>query len=94
MIVNFKSKEAEKIFNLELSKKLPRPIQERALNKLIAINIAISINDLRNPPSNHLEQLKGKRASQYSVRINKQWRICFEWHFNNAYNIEITDYHS
>lgn len=57
------------------------------------INNAISINDLRVPPANHLEKLSGNRQGQYSIRINDQWRICFEWKNSDAFNVEITDYH-
>lgn len=93
MIINFKSREAEKIYNSQWSRKLPVTIQERARRKLWHINDADSINELRIPPSNHLEQLHGNRSGQFSIRINEQWRICFEWHNNHAYNVEIIDYH-
>lgn len=93
MIKSFKSKETEKIFYRIQSRKLPLKIQNVALRKLIMIHAATSINDLRIPPSNHLEQLKGNRKGQYSIRINDQWRICFIWKENNAYEIEILDYH-
>lgn len=94
MIVNFKSKEAEKIFNGELSTKLPLSIQERARSKLRILDAAPTTNELRLPASNHLKRLKGNKKDQYSIRINDQWRICFEWHSNNAYNVAIIDYHS
>ena len=93
MIDSFKCKETEKIWNRKFSKKFPPNIQVRARRKLIAINISESINDLRVPPSNHLEILKDDRAGQHSIRINDQWRICFEWKDGNAFNVEITDYH-
>ena len=64
-----------------------------ALKDLNAISIANTIEDLRNLPSNYLEKLKGNRKGQYSIRINNQWRICFEWKKNSAYNVEIVDYH-
>jgi len=57
------------------------------------LNNAYTTADLRTPPANHLEKLTGKRAGQYSIRINDQWRVCFEWRSNAAYNVEITDYH-
>ena len=94
MIQSFKCKETEKIFNGLLSRKFPIDIQSRAFNKLTAIHISLNIDDIRNPPSNHLEQLKGDRANQYSIRINKKYRICFEWNGNSAENIEIVDYHN
>ena len=93
MIVNYKSKEAEKIYNKEWSDKLPESIQKRARMKLWNLDEAKSIHALRIPPSNHLEQLQGKRKGEYSIRINDQWRICFEWHNNNVYNVDIIDYH-
>lgn len=93
MIKSFKCKEAEKIFNRIGSKKLPRHIQERVLRKLSMMHAATSLNDLRVPPSNHLEQLKGRMKGKYSIRINNQWRICFLWEENGAYEVEITDYH-
>jgi proteic killer suppression protein len=93
LIDSFKCKETEKIWNRKFSKKFPPNIQVRARRKLIAINISESINDLRVPPSNHLETLKDDRAAQHSIRINDQWRICFEWKDGNAFNVEITDYH-
>lgn len=94
MIKSFKSKETEKIFNREYSLKLPASIQRVALRKLWMIDAATIINDLRVPPANHLEQLKGKRHGQYSIRINEQWRICFRWHQSDAYEVEIVDYHN
>ncbi len=93
MIKTFKSKETEKISNRIKSLKLPSDIQQIALRKLTMIHASTSINDLRVPPSNHLEQLKGNRKGQYSIRINDKWRICFEWIQNDAYDVEIVDYH-
>ena len=93
MIISFKDKETEKIWNQLVSKKLPIDIQKIALRKLFIINHAISLLDLNTPPSNRLEKLKGNRVGQYSIRINDQWRICFKWHENNAYDVEIVDYH-
>jgi proteic killer suppression protein len=72
---------------------LPPDIQQVALRKLRMINNAISINDLRMPPANRLEKFGGDRANQWSIRINDQWRICFEWQGSDAYNVEIADYH-
>jgi toxin HigB-1 len=93
MIRSFKSKETEKIFSRERSKKLPSDIQQVALRKLRMLNRAISLQDLRVPPANRLEKLSGGRAGQYSIRINDQWRICFEWEDGSADNVEIVDYH-
>lgn len=94
MIKSFKNKETEKIFNREYSLKPPSSIQRIALRKLWMIDAAQSINDLRIPPANHLEQLKGKKSGQHSIRINDQWRICFKWHQGDACEVEIVDYHN
>ena len=93
MIKTFKDDETHKIYLRERSRKLPSDIQQVALRKLRVINNAININDLRVPPANHLEKLSGKREGQYGIRINDQWRICFEWKDSDALNVEITDYH-
>ena len=93
MIKTFKDEETEKVFHRQFSKKLPADIQAVALRKLRMLNNAFTMADLRIPPANHLEKLAGKRAGQYSIRINDQWRICFEWRSNSAHNVEITDYH-
>ena len=93
MIKSFKCKETEKIFKRNFSKKFTQDIQRQALKKLRMINRANIINDLRVPPSNHLETLHGKRKGQYSIRINDQWRICFEWADGEAKKVEIVDYH-
>ena len=92
-IKSFADKETEKIFNQEFSRKLPPDIQDTALDKLVMIDLAENINDLRSPPSNHLEQLQGKRQGQYSIRINRQYRICFDVRNNCFFNVEIIDYH-
>jgi len=94
MIKSFRCKETEKIFNRERSRKLPQNIQRIAMRKLWMIDAATIINDLKIPPANRLEKLKKKRKGQSSIRINKQWRICFNWKSGNAYQIEIVDYHS
>jgi proteic killer suppression protein len=93
VIKTFKDAETEKIYQRERSRKLPSDIQQVALRKLRMINNSININDLRVPPANRLEKLSGDRAGQYSIRINDQWRICFEWRGSDAFNVEITDYH-
>ncbi|KAB2836088.1 MAG: plasmid maintenance system killer family protein [Candidatus Brocadia sp.] len=93
MIKSFGCNETQKIFNREYSRKLPRDIQVRAFAKLNAIDAAVHLRDLRLPPSNQLEALKGERKGRYSIRINEQWRICFEWRNGNAEQVEIVDYH-
>ncbi|MDD5467191.1 MAG: type II toxin-antitoxin system RelE/ParE family toxin [Anaerolineales bacterium] len=94
MIESFASEETEKIFKGELSRKLPHEIQRTARRKLIYLDDADSLQDLQVVPGHRFEKLKGDRAGQYSIRINDQWRICFEWIDNKARNVEITDYHS
>ena len=86
-------KETEKIFSRERSRRLPPNIQQVALRKLRMLNRAFTLEDLRIPPANRLEKLAGDRAGQYSIRINDQWRVCFEWRDRDAFNVEITDYH-
>ena len=93
MIISFQDKETEKIWNQQYSRKLPRDIQRIGLRKLIIINRAKDLNDLKIPPGNKLEQLIGNRQGQYSIRINDQFRICFYWENGVASLVEITDYH-
>ena len=93
MIKSFKDKETKKIFEEEFSKKFPQEIQHRVLRKLEMLKNSSRIEDLRIPPSNRLEVLKGNRLGQYSIRVNDQFRICFEWINNNAENVELVDYH-
>jgi proteic killer suppression protein len=93
VIKTFKDADTEKIYPRERSRKLPSDIQQTALRKLRMINNSININDLRVPPANRIEKLSGNREGQYSIRINDQWRICFEWRGSDASNVEITDYH-
>ena len=93
MIKSFGCNETEKLFNRQLSKKLPQSIQRIAMKKLWLLHAATQINDLRVPPSNHLETLKGNRKGQHSIRVNQQWRVCFSWYKGNAFEVEIVDYH-
>jgi proteic killer suppression protein len=93
MIKSFKCKETEKIFNRQFSKKFPKDIQSRALIKLWMLDVAAALSDLKTPPANRLEALRHDRKGQYSIRISDRWRICFEWENNNAFNVEIIDYH-
>ena len=93
MIKSFRDKEIEQIFNRFFSSKLPQNIQNIARKKLIILDAVTEIEDLRVPPENKLETLKGNRKGQHSIRINDQWRICFKWKDGDSYNVEITDYH-
>ena len=92
-ILSFADKETEKIFCGEFSRKLPSDIQRVALRKLIYMDNADTLNDLRVPPSNHLEHLRGSRQGQYSIRINDQYRICFSACKLGFYEVEVVDYH-
>lgn len=93
MIRSFACRETEKIWDGLRSRAFPSDMQDRALRKLRMIDAAQNVNDLRVPPSNHLEALKGKRKGQMSIRVNDQWRICFIWQDNEAHDVEIVDYH-
>lgn len=93
MIKSFGDKETEKIWDGFQSRKLPSEIQNVARRKLRMINNAENINDLRIPPANHLEKLSGNFSGLYSIRINNQWRIIFSWENDNAYEVQIIDYH-
>ncbi len=92
MINSFKDKDTEKIFNQIPVRRL-QAIEKTALRKLVMLDSVIALETLRQPPSNHLEALQGKRAGQYSIRINMQYRICFTWSESGADNVEIVDYH-
>ena len=94
MIKSFASRETEKIFRGKVSKKLPFDIQRTARRKLLYLDDAVDLQDLLAPPGNRLEKLRGDRAGQYSIRINDQWRICFEWVGTEAREVEIVDYHA
>ncbi len=93
MIRTFRDSEAQKIFNRRTSRKISANLQRAVLRKLRMLNRAPSLNDLRVPPANRLEKLKGGRTGQHSIRINDKWRICFKWQKNDAYQVEIVDYH-
>jgi proteic killer suppression protein len=93
VIGSFADKETQKIWTGDFSKKLPREVQIVGLRKLIILHRSRDLNDLRIPPGNRLERLSGVRKGQYSIGINDQWRICFEWNNGIATEVEITDYH-
>ena len=93
MIRSFRCNETERVWQGYSSRKFPGDIQDRAIRKLRQLDAAATIEDLRNPPGNRLEALKGKRAGQMSIRINDQWRICFRWLAGDAEDVEIVDYH-
>jgi proteic killer suppression protein len=93
MIASFRCKETQKVFSREYSRKLPGDIQKTAVRKLWQIDAAVRLDDLRVPPRNHLEALKGNRKGQHSIRINDRYRICFRREGTNAFDVEIVDYH-
>lgn len=93
MIKTFRDKETKSIFEGETSRRLPPDIQNVARRKLRMLESAHSIADLRVPPRNRLEKLRGERAGYWSIRINEQWRLCFRWDDGNAFDVEIVDYH-
>jgi proteic killer suppression protein len=93
MIKSFICKETQKIFERTFAKKLPQDNQVKARKKLVLIDAATELIDLRIPPGNRLEELKDDRKGQHSIRINSQWRICFVWKDGDAYEVEIVDYH-
>ena len=93
MIQTFADKESERLFQREPVKKFPAPVRRPALRKLLLLDAAESLDDLRAAPGNRLEKLRGRRKGQYSIRINDQWRICFRWEAGDAYDVEIADYH-
>ena len=93
IIRSFGSSETEKLFNDEIARRLPSSIQRVARRKLLLLHQARNLNDLRSPYGNRLEALVGDRAGQHSIRINDQWRLCFTWQGEDAFNVEIVDYH-
>lgn len=93
MIESFADEETEKIFRGCVSRKLPPDIQRTARRKLLYLDDADDLQDLRSPPGNRLELLRGNRTGQYSIRINEQWRICFYWEGGKAQHVTIEDYH-
>jgi proteic killer suppression protein len=93
MIKTFKCRETEKLFQGRFSARLPQAIQRTAVIKLKILNAASVLETLSIPPSNKLEALHGDREGQYSIRINRQWRVCFVWQSSDVYDVEIVDYH-
>ena len=93
MIRSFRDWETKNVFERERSRRLAPDVQRRAHRKLLLLDAAEALDDLRVPPGNRLERLSGDRAGQRSIRVNDQWRICFRWDRGDAYDVEITDYH-
>lgn len=93
MIKSFASKETERLFATGKSRRLPSDLLRRAVMRLTQLDAAVRIEDLREPPSNRLEALRGDRAGQWSIRVNDQWRLCFRFTHGEAFDVEIVDYH-
>jgi len=93
VIKSFRGKESERLFLRQRAAHLPTDVQRLALRKLLLLDAAEKLNDLRVPPGNRLEKLRGNQQGQHSIRINDQWRICFRWSDGDAYEVEIADYH-
>ena len=90
---SFRDKDTERVWQRQGLRKLDKDTQRMALRKLLILDAADALSDLRVPPGNRLEKLRGDRAGTYSIRINRQWRICFRWHEGNAWDVAIVDYH-
>ena len=93
MIVSFRDKETEWLWQSGRSRRLPAALQLRAFKKLAILNAAVTLDNLKVPPGNQLEALRGNRAGQHSIRVNDQFRMCFVWRDGNAFDVEIVDYH-
>jgi proteic killer suppression protein len=93
MIRSFRCKETEKVWQGQSSRKFPGEVQSRAFRKLRQLDAAQTMEDLKNPPGNRLEALKGDRKGQWSIRVNDQWRVCFRWSDGDASDVEMVDYH-
>jgi proteic killer suppression protein len=93
MIASFWDKETEKLWRSGKSRRLPVDLHRRAFKKLAILNAAIRLDNLKVPPGNQLEALRGGRAGQHSIRVNEQYRLCFVWQDGNAFDVEVVDYH-
>jgi proteic killer suppression protein len=93
VIKSFADKYTERLFARHPVRQFPPGLQRAMLKKLVVLHAATSLDDVRVPPGNRLEKLKGERAGQFSIRVNEQWRVCFKWSDGHAYDVEIVDYH-
>jgi len=93
VIASFRDAETEGLWKSGKSRRLPADLQRRAFKKLAILNAAVALDNLRIPPGNRLESLRGDRSGRYSIRINDQYRVCFAWRDGNAFDVEIVDYH-
>lgn len=93
MIASFANRDTERLFDRQSVRRFPASLQRAMRRKLLLLDAALSIDELRVPPGNRLEKLKGDRFGQYSIRVNQQWRVCFRWSNGAAHHVEIVDYH-
>ncbi len=93
VIASFRDRETERLWRSGKNRRIPADLQVRAFKKLAILNAAIALDNLRMPPGNQFEALRGSRAGQHSIRLNDQYRICFVWHHGNAFEVEVVDYH-
>ena len=93
MIKSFADRDTRRLFDREPVRRFPANLMRTMLRKLVALDAADALDDLRVPPGNRLEKLKGRRSGQYSIRVNDQWRVCFSWKDGDAHDVEIVDYH-
>jgi toxin HigB-1 len=93
MIRSFRDEDSQSLFMRESTRRWSLPVQRAGLRKLLILDAATSLNDLRLPPGNRLEKLSGERSGQYSIRVNDRWRVCFRWIQGDAIDVEIVDYH-
>jgi toxin HigB-1 len=93
VIKSFRDRDAERLFDRRPTRRFGAEVQKMGLRKLRMLDAATTLDDLRVPPGNRLERLRGDRSGQHSIRINDQWRICFRWRGGDAHNVEIVDYH-
>lgn len=93
MIRSFRDRDTERLFHRDPVRRWGPDVQRLGLRKLRILDAAIAVDDLRVPPGNRLEKLRGDRAGQWSIRVNDQWRLCFEWRGSDAYEVELVDYH-
>ena len=93
MIRGFADRDTARLFRREVVRRVPHALRRTMLRKLVALDAAETLDDLRIPPGNRLEQLRGDRAGQYIIRVNDQWRVCFRWRDGDAYDVDLVDYH-
>jgi proteic killer suppression protein len=93
VVRSFRDRDTERLFRRETPRRIPRAVWRSAMRRLLILDAAERLGDLRTPPGNRLEKLAGKRRGQHSIRINDQWRICFRWSSGDAEDVEVTDYH-